>query len=53
MEGLSVVSDQQWLCSVPREKSPEEVHRAERVRDEKRGPYVPHHHHAYWAESRH
>lgn len=56
MEGLSDMSDlefAEWLRSLPREKSPEEVERLEAQRDKERGPYVPHHHHSYYAEARH
>lgn len=56
MEGLSEMSDQEfadWLRSVPREITPEEVERVERDRDRERGPYVPHHHKVYRDESRH
>ena len=56
MERLSEMSDQEfadWLRSVPREKSPEEVMRGERAHDRQVGPYVPHHHHGYYEEARH
>lgn len=41
------------LKSTPREKSASEVEQAEREHDTERGPYVPHHHHPYFEESRH
>lgn len=56
MEGLSAMSEREfadWLRSVPREKSPEQVTASEERRDRERGPYVPHHHHSYYAEARH
>lgn len=56
MEGLSEMSEKEfadWLRSVPREKSPQAAQAAEEKRDQERGPYVPHHHHAYYAEARH
>jgi len=31
-----------WLRSVPRERTWEEVERRERQRDRERGPYIPH-----------
>ena len=42
-----------YLRSLPREQSPEEVERREHEHDVERGPYVPHHHHPYFEESRH
>jgi hypothetical protein len=45
--------DAEWLKSVPREKTADEVEAAEQLRSGLRGPYVPHHHHAYHSESRH
>lgn len=42
-----------WLRTYPREKSPEEVVAAERRHDQIEGPYVPHHHRAYYGEAGH
>lgn len=50
------MSDQEfaeWLRTYPREVTPEEVEAVEERRDKERGPYVPHHHHSYYSESRH
>jgi hypothetical protein len=41
------------LDSTPREKSQDEVDQIEHRHDVERGPYIPHHHHPYFEESRH
>lgn len=47
------MTDADWLRTVQREKTPDEVHKAERARDRQRGEYIPHHHRTYYGESRH
>lgn len=42
-----------WLRSLPRETPPEEAEAAELAHDVEVGPYVPHHHHAYYGEAGH
>ena len=42
-----------FLRSVPREKPEEQVIENEKRHDRVQGPYVPHHHHPYYEESRH
>lgn len=45
--------DADWLKLVPREIPEEQVAEAVRLRDKERGPYVPHHHHTHYEESKH
>lgn len=42
-----------WLRSLPREVPPESVEEAEQAHDAEVGPYIPHHHHAYYGEAGH
>lgn len=47
------MNDADWLRTVQREKSQEDVDRIEAEKDRRRGPYVPHHHRVYYGESGH
>jgi cell division protein FtsN len=55
MEGWREMTDQEVadrLRSVPRERTPEQVHEAERLRDKERGLFIQPEHHEH-GESRH